>query len=494
MSRYADWKAPKQDDSRLIWPAADRLIDAMTGNRARLDDSEVLVQNKALNQWRRQIRAAVLGEADTPVIATGHQIELYHPGVWAKNLLLDAVAKKTGATALHVAVDTDSPKHLQLRWPGGAVDMSDDILLATGEWSGQVAQPSARHLKKIIDRFEKASAEWSFKTSIRPVFDSLEASQQTAKMLPQALVDGARALDKTLGLEYETRLLSSILSQTAYLAFVHHIAADVEQFAAIYNQALADYRKEAGITSSTRPMPDLRVEPDSIELPFWFDCLSSGDRVRATVIRENGVWHFLADEAAFAFDPSRPGDQAAEAFGVFCRKNQIRLTPRALTLTMFMRLLLVDQFVHGIGGGRYDQVTDRIIERYFQLAAPEFAVTTATLIFPDAGQRDPECVPCLLNAGHRLRHSTVDKAAHLQQITQAPRRSADRRTAYVAMHADIRRATAESDALARWKESLDRAIARRDREAVLFDRELFYAVQPRDRLERLIGHFRSDVR
>lgn len=493
MTRYADWKAPKQDDSRLIWPKPATLADDMARNQSALNGSAIALQNVPLGTWRKQIRRSILGDTDRQVIATGHQIELYHPGVWAKNLLLDAVGRKTGATALHIAVDTDSPKHLQLRWPGGAIDVSDDVLLKTGEWSGQVAQPSRGHLQRVRERFDHAAAECSFKPAIGPVFDSLVASQSTPAMLPGALVEAARSLDASLGLSYETRLLSTILTGPAYLAFVHHIAADIERFASVYNTALADYRSEAGIVSTTRPMPDLRIDDDIIELPFWFDRLDTGDRSRATVTREGGRWHLLTDSAEFAFDPSRPGEAAAEAFGAFCRQHQLRLTPRALTLTTFLRLVVIDQFVHGIGGGRYDQVTDRLIENYFGQPAPAFAVTTATLIFPDAGERDIECVPCLLNQGHRLRHNTVEKSPFLEQIAAAPRRSAERRTAYVAMHGTLQKASTVSETLARWKNALDHAVERRDREAVLFDRELFYAVQPRERLERMIGHFRNEV-
>ncbi|HEX8322616.1 MAG TPA: hypothetical protein VF595_01770 [Tepidisphaeraceae bacterium] len=493
MSRYADWKAPKQDYASLVWPDPPRLITDMAVNRAALDAAPVEIQNVPLRQWREVTRRSLIGDPAAAVIATGHQIELSHPGVWVKDVLLDAVARKTGATALHVAVDTDSPKHLQLRWPGGAIDLSDDVLLKTGEWSGQVAQPTPPHLQRIRERFDQAAAGWSFRPAIAIAFESLSRLNNSSDMLPAALSRAAHAVDESLGVHYQVRLLSSIVTEPAYLAFVHHIAADVERFATTYNAALADYRREAGITTPTRPMPDLRVDEDTIELPFWFDRLDTGDRSRATVIRDNGRWHLLTDAAAFVFDPATPGEEAAERFGAFCRQHQIRLTPRALTLTAFLRLIIADQFVHGIGGGRYDQVTDRLIENYFRVPAPTFAVTTATLFFPDAGERDAECVPCLLNEGHRLRHNTVTKQPYLDRIAAAPRRSTDRRTAYVAMHNVLQKESAISTSLMEWREKLDHAVRRRDHEAVLFDRELFYAVQPRERLERLIKTYRTAV-
>ena len=41
--------------------------------------------------------------------------------------------------------------------------------------------------------------------------------------------------------------------------------------------------------------------------------------------------------------------------------NKIR--PRAITTTMFSRLFFSDVFIHGIGGAKYDTITDEIIKR-----------------------------------------------------------------------------------------------------------------------------------
>ena len=48
------------------------------------------------------------------------------------------------------------------------------------------------------------------------------------------------------------------------------------------------------------------------------------------------------------------------------------LRPRALTLTLFARLCLGDFFIHGIGGGKYDEVTDAIIRDYFGVEPPAY--------------------------------------------------------------------------------------------------------------------------
>ena len=492
MSRYADWKAPKTDTEHLIWPAPGQVIEAMRANQAQLKSATAKIQNTPLSQWRTSLRNELGYPIDQPLIATGHQVELYHPGVWVKNVLMDSVRHKSGAAALHLAVDTDSPKHLQLRWPDGSIDMSDDVLLKTGEWSGQVSPPTQPHLKRMINRFNAAKMEWPFAPSIDPFFEVFANESATAATLPQAMLTACNALDRSIGLNYSATLLSPLLMTMPYLAFVHHLASDIQRFSDVYNESLASYRSEAGIKSTTRPIPNLLRNDETIEIPFWFDDLSTGDRSRATLTLHEGHWHLLSAQGAFQFDPNRPGDEAAHALADFMKRENVRLSPRALTLTMFLRMLLVDQFVHGIGGGRYDQVTDRIIETYWGLPAPAFCVTTATLVFPAATQMSLMCVPCVASEGHRLKHNLIPKTKFLEAIAAAPRRSSARRMEYAAMHRDLSHAGESTETLKKWRQRFSETIAQEAREKVLFDRELFYAIQPRDRLDGMIERYRAD--
>ena len=51
---------------------------------------------------------------------------------------------------------------------------------------------------------------------------------------------------------------------------------------------------------------------------------------------------------------------------------------------MYARLILSDLFIHGIGGGKYDQLGDRIIEDFYGVKSPEFMVISATILLPEA--------------------------------------------------------------------------------------------------------------
>jgi hypothetical protein len=63
-------------------------------------------------------------------------------------------------------------------------------------------------------------------------------------------------------------------------------------------------------------------------------------------------------------------------------KRGFKVRSRALTNTLYARLFLCDLFIHGIGGGKYDEVTDAIIRRYYGVEPPAYLVLSATLLLP----------------------------------------------------------------------------------------------------------------
>jgi hypothetical protein len=179
------------------------------------------------------------------------------------------------------------------------------------------------------------------------------------------------------------------------------------------------------------------------------------------------------------------------------RRNDVRLSPRALTLTMLLRLFVADQFVHGIGGARYDQVTDALVARHFKLDPPRFAVTTATLYFPGAAGRTRQCMACVMHEGHRLRHNVLardEKRELVEAIAAAPRGSHERAGLFSRLHGRLAAVAASGHPeLVRWEHRRAEAEAREQEERVVFDRELFYAIQPADRLSTMIERYRAAI-
>ncbi|HTL28257.1 MAG TPA: hypothetical protein VL282_03510, partial [Tepidisphaeraceae bacterium] len=457
---YPEWKAPAEDGHILIWPEpADLLRDAQQ-NHARLSQtSRVLIQGIPLSEWRARQREWIgHRNHDQLIVATGHQTELSHPGVWVKNALINAAAKKLGGEAYHIAVDTDAPKHLHLRWPGESIPITDDPALNTAAWSGAVHAPTPAHLARIEDDLSRAMRSWNFKPMLPSVLSSLRRLSLESPNVSSAVTNATHELDWELGLRHHALLASPIWMSGPYLVFVHHVMARADEYAAKYNQALAEYRKRTGTRTASRPMPDLFCSGEACETPFWLDDMASGKRVRPSVFRRDNEWLLeLVSGAEFRFDANAKGWDAASALNRFLVAHNMRLAPRALTLTMFLRLAVVDQFVHGIGGGRYDQVTDRLIELHFEIEAPRFAVTTGTLIFPQAVGQSRVCLPCVLEEGHRLRHSLLGerKKQLVAQIEDAPRRSHQRAELFGTMHRELRDAAKSDPLLAKWNDRVD---------------------------------------
>src|SRR5207253_2983055 len=186
---------------------------------------------------------------------------------------------------------------------------------------------------------------------------SLRPESRETEKLSEALVKAIRSLDQSLGLSHEARLVSPMLLGEPYLAFVHHLISDAANFAHVYNAALAQFRAIHKTKSPTRPMPDLFTGPGSVEAPFWQDNLADGTRSRPSVFpTDQGFILELLGGEEFEFRSDADGFDAANRVGEWLRATQRRLSLRALTLTMYIRLLIADNFVHGIGGGRYDQV------------------------------------------------------------------------------------------------------------------------------------------
>src|SRR5688572_11878801 len=247
-ARYGEWKAPAEDGQMLIWPEPEQLRRDTLDNAKRLASADsTKIQNLPLSELRRATRGW-LGHRDDarPIIATGHQAELYHPGVWVKDALTNALAAQLAGEAYHFAVDTDEPKHLVLRWPGGSEPLTDD---RTGgvEWAGRLSPPTPAHIRHLSDTFGAASAGWSFKPLVGEFLSSLRRLSLESLDLGSALTSATHALDWELGLRHHALVVSPLCHSEPYLAFVHHILSRADAFAADYNAALGEYRRERRI-------------------------------------------------------------------------------------------------------------------------------------------------------------------------------------------------------------------------------------------------------
>ena len=162
-------------------------------------------------------------------------------------------------------------------------------------------------------------------------------------------------------------------------SFACHILSDLPRFQAAYNATVQEHRRQHGIRSRNHPVPDLARDGDWYEAPFW--AWRSGQAKRGRLFVQVGD-DSLRLRAGNDPGPTLPRGPAGLADWLALEQAGFKVRTRALTTTLFSRLLLADLFIHGIGGGKYDELTDELMRSVFQCEPPEFLVLSATLYLP----------------------------------------------------------------------------------------------------------------
>ena len=186
--------------------------------------------------------------------------------------------------------------------------------------------------------------------------------------------------------------LSALCRTEAFAWFACAVLAELPRFHGAYNDAIATYRTRHDLRSRNHPAPDLGKRANYWEAPFWAWRHGGQRRHRLFVgVDERGASLRADEEDLGRLDGDPRG--WVERWADF-EKRGIKIRTRALTTTLFTRLFLADLFLHGIGGGKYDEVTDTILASFFG-PVPRYLVVTATLHlplprYPDADVRAAE--------------------------------------------------------------------------------------------------------
>ena len=378
----AEFRAPAGDGEVLAVPDFAAVPALVQENRRKLDRDDVTVGGLTLKELRALARQEVLELArvprlppqwtEAPLLLAGHQPELSHPGVWVKNFALHGLARRLRGFSLNLIVDNDTLKSTSLRFPvfrdrdPNSVHLQS---LAFERLDGEVPYEDRlvndeEQFRSFPDRAALSWAGWGYEPLLARVWKP-EGNPGVAFTLMR------QRCEHDWGC-WNAELPVSRLSQTdAFAHFARHILGDLPRFREVYNTAIRAYRDANHIRSDNHPAPELRVG----EAPFWVRT-ASGRRERATAA------------------------------------SDVRnLRPRALTLTLFARVCLGDFFIHGIGGGKYDEVTDAIIRDYFGVEPPAYQVLSATLHLPLPGF--PSTPDDLKRAERRVRDLHWNPQRHL---------------------------------------------------------------------------------
>ncbi len=324
------------------------------------------------------------------VVMSGHQPELFHPGVWFKNFALSAVAQQCNCLAINLVVDNDVCGSTAIRYPsidrseskhdrGGSVSVGTIPVVASGP-NIPFENRKIEDLDYFLSFPDRASlaisplVENPIANLIWKQIQNRKKSIGPASLLGETIAIGRHRLENNAGLRTLEVPVSQISTTEAFAVFVKSILVEIERFHSAYNVALAEYRAVHKIRSSAHPVPELITENGWMESPFWIWHRNSPHRKRLFVkvsrknigLTDREGWETRIELANFVPQFRGLGDQVA-------------IRPRALVTTMFCRLVLSDLFIHGIGGAKYDQLTDQIANRFFDCQPPSMMTISATL-------------------------------------------------------------------------------------------------------------------
>lgn len=348
------------------------------------------------------------------LIMSGHQPGFVHPGVWVKQFVLDGMAEALDATAVHLQVDTDLPPALAppVLTANGDRDRIEYFEPPGGKPFETLTAPGRIEWDAFLRRLREASSP-----ALHPGLDRLEeAAHETWSLLgPEP---GLGLFLDTLRRHYEKPRryfelpISQLCGSTGFLYFVAEVLQHIESFHRAYNGRLVQYRSERKVRSKANPMPDLRHRADAVEAPFWI--LDRQGVRRGLWMQPDGT--LLAREV-----PMGRFDGTVESLA------GLSLRPRALTLTMYCRRYLCDIFIHGVGGARYDTITDGIFEDFWGMLPPPYACISLSLP-PSLGGAAP-VAPDLRATRRQVRDLTWNpqrwtpspaKDALIRQISETP--------------------------------------------------------------------------
>jgi hypothetical protein len=502
---YSELRAPPGQGEVLVAPAPQVLPEMVEENRRYLERHVFRVLDVSSLECRSMVRAQIhSGLVDRTWIVTGHQPEFTYPGIWAKHVVTQRLADHLGGVAANLVVDHDAVKSTALVVPSESHGRWHALAIPFGVYRHGMPWESIEPLspRQLADFAAAVRTAFGarYDASLMDVFFAGAADVSVPQDWVDQKVTGRRAIDSLFGVH----LLETRAHEVWGGPFLAQMLLDADRFIACYNAALEEYRRQLHIKGTQHPIPNLVRHGDRLELPIW--AVRPGlPRQRVFVNREGDRIAVFAEDdpigTVSAADLRRWSVAQASLAGAFAAG----IRPRALTLTIWARLFLADLFIHGIGGAKYDRITDIFIRRYYEIEPPGICCVSATLRLDLPAH--PVSDKDLDAARHRLydvRHNPqryLERSPNLEPLLAAEKalivrgdvlRRDARRDHFLRRHVyeEIRRVKAEL--LAAETDLVDRLSAQRDRVSeylaenkILRSREYFIGLFRRQDLQFL---------
>jgi hypothetical protein len=511
MLDYSKLKAPAADGQVLVAPAPGALVRAARANHEALRNTDARLLDMSLAMCRRQTREAIVGSDDALVFVTGHDPALVHPGVWAKHIVAMRLAAATGGRTVNLVVDSNAPQRSTVAIPSVSEGRVSVRLVRFAHIdSGFAYEQIARQTGEEITRFEHEVQDamgGRYEDSQMPRFFGGIYSAADARDWVDQVVAARRAVENHFGVVIEDRRVGEVWVGPLLLDMLVH----AERFAGGYNRALGAYRRQHRVRGAQRPIPDLDCGGERCEVAMWV-YRAQEPRRRLFAACTDGLLRLFAGDEHIGTVPL-PDLQSCDGLETLLTElSGWRLRPRALILTLWARLLLADLFIHGIGGAKYDRITDAIVRDYYGMAPPEIACVSATLQMELP--RRPATSESLRGLRHALRDLQCNPQRNLpadpdlepliQQRTEMvhrgialAKRDRRNRAGRRAVFGGIRRINSamlalHSDTIEVRRTALAQAVLELRQNRVAEGREYFFGLYDRPRLERLLQALPSE--
>ncbi|HPS55053.1 MAG TPA: hypothetical protein PLP05_05600, partial [Sedimentisphaerales bacterium] len=356
------------------------------------------------NVYTSQLQPSCCSQQKTEnLIVTGHQPIWHHPGILAKNIIAAKFARQINGTCIHLVVDHDTGDS-DMTLPFSNHDQMLDFMKTPIENNLHNVPFEFRNKPdlKIINNLISSIAEncpenfccqlWSEHIKNHPqIISSLKSIADIITFL-QAI------LNNTLGIEM-LYLPTSMMSQSdSFLKFVSSIIENYEKFTYIYNDAILKNATHSNFkildidSSEKAALPLWLVAASGIRTCLYAKKIRSSKIIISTLSKKLGTLDLTAD--------------ITQQIKNILTMHQLFLRPKAITMMLFVRLFLSDFFIHGIGGGLYEKITDFILDNYYNLKKTDTAIATATAALPLFKQPPQQYDINTMNQNiHKIRHN-----------------------------------------------------------------------------------------
>jgi hypothetical protein len=407
--RFSDQRlrAPSEHGQSLIHPAATTAANSMQAYREQLSRhghlpwagkpwAEIVSEarqdllKKALQHSSQYLDTSEHHETSlSRIVLLGHQPELFHPGVWFKNFFAHHLARQLSAVCINLLIDNATLDSAAIQVPAGnpgspgVETVAFDRSVAPVPFESRDIQ-DLETFHSFGDRTHKTISHWITNPLVDQLWPLVIDGQRATGNLGLALARGRHQLEQAAGIKNLDVPLSALCESESFDWFVSCILCQLPRFQDIHNSSLEAYRQAHRIRSKSHPVPVLESDDPWLEAPFWIWSRDNPQR-RPLFVSQQGNQLQLTDRDQLTCSLEVPRDGNAQSIVeqlAAYRGEGICIRPRALTTTLYARLVLGDLFIHGIGGGRYDQLTNVIVERFFELDPPDFLTVTATLQLP----------------------------------------------------------------------------------------------------------------